>query len=510
MSADKSIIKEDEHPQKGESSDLPPEYRDYLINRHGTTELDPLPDMTDADPYNWPQWKKTINLILVAFHAMMGTFTAAAIMAAFVDIAADLHISVQRASYLTSLVIAILGGAPLFWRPLADRWGRRPIFLLSLICSLVGNIGCANSPSYGTMGLCRAITAFFICPAAAIGSGVVTEMFFKNQRARYMGIWTLMVTLGVPIAPLLMGFVAQRINYRWIYYILAITNGVQFILYFFFGNETLYVRDKTPNTTGDGLAATRPSLLHFGRIEPKPLRFSDFYHPLTFVARPCVFIPAVAYSMVFLWTSIVPTVEMPQLFPVIWGLDTEQCGLQMISIIIGSLIGEQMGGFMSDKWMARRRAQQARKSGINHAEDGTLPGFAGESLVEPEFRLWLAYIGYALAIIGYVVFSVQIGNAGHKWNVTPLVGAAIGAAGNQLVTTVNVTYAVDCYRIEAATVGVLITFVRQTWGFIGPFWFPQMFENVGYNGSAGIGVALMVAFSIIPTIFIQFYGRKLR
>jgi MFS family permease len=153
---------------------------------------------------------------------MMGTFTAAAIQSAFVPISEDLSVSVQRASYLTSLVIAILGGAPLFWRPLSDRYGRRPIFLLSLICSLVGNIGCANSHSYGTMGLCRAITAFFISPAAAIGSAVVVETFFKSQRARYMGIWTIMVTLGVPVSPLIFGFVADRVGYRWIYYILAI------------------------------------------------------------------------------------------------------------------------------------------------------------------------------------------------------------------------------------------------------------------------------------------------
>ncbi|KAL1981947.1 hypothetical protein VTN96DRAFT_2011 [Rasamsonia emersonii] len=142
---------------------------------------------------------------------MMSTFTAAAIQSAFVNIAEDLHVSVQRVSYLTSLVIAILGGAPLFWRPLSDRYGRRPIFLLSLICSLVGNIGCAKSPSYGTMGLCRAITGFFISPAAAIGSAVVAETFFKKERARYMGIWAVMVTLGVPVSPLIFGFVADRV-----------------------------------------------------------------------------------------------------------------------------------------------------------------------------------------------------------------------------------------------------------------------------------------------------------
>lgn len=155
----------------------------------------------------------------------MATFTAAAIQSAFADIALDLHVSIQRASYLTSLVIAVLGGAPLFWRPLSDRFGRRPIFLLSLICSLVGNIGCAKSPSYATMGLCRAITAFFISPAAALGSAVVQETFFKHERARYMGIWTMFVTLGVPVAPFIFGFVALRVGYRWIYWTLAIVSA---------------------------------------------------------------------------------------------------------------------------------------------------------------------------------------------------------------------------------------------------------------------------------------------
>lgn len=32
-------------------------HRDYLLRRHGTLDLDPIPDMSDADPYNWPMWK---------------------------------------------------------------------------------------------------------------------------------------------------------------------------------------------------------------------------------------------------------------------------------------------------------------------------------------------------------------------------------------------------------------------------------------------------------------------
>lgn len=32
---------------------LTEEHRQYLLQRHGTLELDPLPDASDADPYNW-------------------------------------------------------------------------------------------------------------------------------------------------------------------------------------------------------------------------------------------------------------------------------------------------------------------------------------------------------------------------------------------------------------------------------------------------------------------------
>lgn len=231
------------------------------------------------------------------------------------------------------------------------------------------------------------------------------------------------------------------------------TNAVQFILYVFLGPETRYIRNQNAPSTE---SAVKENYFKFKRIDPRPLTINDFIHPLSFVFRPCIFIPAAAYAMIFLWGSIMTTIEIPQLYPVKYGLNTEQVGLQNISIIVGSLIGEQVGGILSDKWMARGR-QQKQKQQI----DGS---------VEPEYRLWLGYIGHALTICGVIVFCVQFEKSGPSWNVTPLVGAAIAAAGNQIVTTVNITYAVDCYREEAGSVGVFITFVRQVWGFIGPFW----------------------------------------
>ncbi|KAL4923077.1 major facilitator superfamily domain-containing protein [Aspergillus undulatus] len=464
-------------------------HREFLLQRHGTLDLDPLPSASNADPYNWPSWKKHANLILVAFHACISTFTAS-IIPAYEDISQDLGVSIQRASYLTSLQIAVLGGAPLFWKPLSSRYGRRPIFLLSTILSLVCNVGCAKSPNYASMAACRALTAFFISPAAAIGSAVVTETFFKKERGRYMGIWTLMVTLGVPVGPLIFGFVANRAGYRWIFWVLAIINGVQFMLYIFFGAETRYIADDADRSS----FGFRSQYLTFRRIDPTPLKPSEFYHPLTLAIQPTVSIPAFAYAMVFLFGSVLITVEVPQLLQENFVLNAEQLGLQFLGVIIGTVLGEQIGGSMSDMWMNWR----TRKLG-----PGDRP--------EPEFRLWLSYPGVVLTIVGVIIFLVctQQSDEGH-WQVAPIIGTGIAAFGNQVVTTVLVTYAVDSYPQDSGSVGVFVTFTRQIWGFIGPFLFPDMFSNVGVAASSGIVAGLMFVFSFLLVIPLHVVGRKWR
>lgn len=75
------------------------------------------------------------------------------------------------------------------------------------------------------MATCRAFAAFFLSPAGAIGTGIVHESFFKKERGRYVGIWTMLVTLGVPVGPFLFGFVTYRVGWRWIFWILAIVSA---------------------------------------------------------------------------------------------------------------------------------------------------------------------------------------------------------------------------------------------------------------------------------------------
>lgn len=79
--------------------------KSYLLGRHGTFELDPLPSNSPKDPLNWPGWKKNTQLLMVAFHAMMNTFMAAGIIPGFYNFSVKYGTTIEEASYLTSVQV---------------------------------------------------------------------------------------------------------------------------------------------------------------------------------------------------------------------------------------------------------------------------------------------------------------------------------------------------------------------------------------------------------------------
>lgn len=62
-------------------------------------------DLTWRNPRNWPLWKKNAQILMVAFHSMMGTFMAAGIIPAYDSLAEQYNITVPQASYLTSFQV---------------------------------------------------------------------------------------------------------------------------------------------------------------------------------------------------------------------------------------------------------------------------------------------------------------------------------------------------------------------------------------------------------------------
>jgi hypothetical protein len=85
-----------------------------------------------------------------------------------------------------------------------------------------------------------------------------------------------------------------------------------------------------------------------------------------------------------------------------------------------SVIGELVGGPLSDFWMARRARSLGHRA-------------------PPEHRLWLSYIGFAVAIAGFLTFGIRMQEIGQSYSISPIIGIGMAGFGNQLITTLLVT-----------------------------------------------------------------------
>lgn len=159
---------------------------------------------------NWNKWFKLFVLLQVSFLAFLGPFSQGAIVcewliakrgrlaervvlhtdvtqnAAYAELAEYLNISITTASYNTTLAIVFAGIAPLVWSPLANVYGRRPIYLLISIIGIIAGAGCAIATEWGPLLVARVFVGIGTSPGMGIGASVVSDLYFTHERGRYI------------------------------------------------------------------------------------------------------------------------------------------------------------------------------------------------------------------------------------------------------------------------------------------------------------------------------------
>lgn len=278
--------------------------------------LNPQPSTDPEDPLNWPLTLKIGVLIQVCILAALGTLNTAIINPAYVPLAKEFDITTVTAGYQTTVVIAVNGVAPFFWVPLANKFGRRPIYLLTTFIGFASALGCAYTKNYSQLLAARVFNGIFPC-AMALGAVSVVDMFFFHQRGRAMGIFTLTLTNGSHLAPIFGGLIGQFLGWRWTFKFAAIVNAVMLLVITFCLPETLYLRhdrdlrttetfDKTVNKKFY-LKALRP----WNRFPELRLKWNQFLlPPFKMAMYPSVLFPALYYGAQYGFASILPAVTV--------------------------------------------------------------------------------------------------------------------------------------------------------------------------------------------------------
>lgn len=104
-----------------------------------------------ANPQNWKRssrWYYTLVASLLVFNATFASSSPGGIVE---KVMKEFTFGTEVATLMISLFVAGYCVGPLFWGPLSEIYGRKPIFIVSFIVYTAFQIGCALSPNTGAL-----------------------------------------------------------------------------------------------------------------------------------------------------------------------------------------------------------------------------------------------------------------------------------------------------------------------------------------------------------------------
>ncbi|KAH7930389.1 MFS general substrate transporter [Leucogyrophana mollusca] len=294
--------------------------------------------------------------VIVAIASLAGLFsplTANIYFPAIPTIANAFHKSVELINLTVTVYMVLQGVSPMFWGTLADRTGRRPIFLACLLTLCVACIGIALTPTsdYWLLMLLRCLQAAGSASTVALGAGVIGDIATPAERGGFIGLYALGPMVGPAIGPVIGGGLADSLGWRAIFWFLCIGSALCFVCMLVFLPETLR------RLVGDGSvipsAIYRPliPLVGHGRKDPsapkppgRPLR-----NPLRLFLEPDV-VSLLIFTAIFCAVFYAITTTISTLFIVAYPfLNETDIGLCFLAIGGGMFLGSIFTGKLLDR-----------------------------------------------------------------------------------------------------------------------------------------------------------------
>ena len=149
---------------------------------------------------------------------LMYSLDTTAVAVALPNFVREFHAPVTWAGWTVSIYyIAMTMSLPLAGN-LSDSFGRKIIFLVSLVLFTGSSLACGLSPNiYALIGF-RFLQGIGGAAFLPVASGIVSEHFPEN-RERMIGLFTSIVPIGGLIGPNLGGWIVSSFSWRYIFYI---------------------------------------------------------------------------------------------------------------------------------------------------------------------------------------------------------------------------------------------------------------------------------------------------
>src|SRR5262249_3110207 len=136
------------------------------------------------------------------------------------SIGTALGASVTDLQWTVDAYVVVLAGFMLFFGSVADRIGRRRVFLTGLALFALGSLLCSVSPTLEWLVASRMVQAFGGSMLNPVAMSIITNVFTEpRERARAIGLWGSAFGLAVALGPLLGGVLVQFAGWRAIFFV---------------------------------------------------------------------------------------------------------------------------------------------------------------------------------------------------------------------------------------------------------------------------------------------------
>jgi MFS transporter, DHA1 family, multidrug resistance protein len=226
---------------------------------------------------------KKLITYLVSFAAFFGPFT----QSIYTPLLPVVQQQFRTTEFLVNLTISIftfvLAVMQIVYGPLTDTKGRRKVLLPGILVYVAASVGAAFATSvYVFLGF-RVLQAAGMAVGSVVATTVIGDLYEGKKRGRAMGTFQTLVALGPAVGPVIGGFVGQYFGFHGVFWVLAGTGALLWLLNY------LYL----PETKPDSFSGDRFHVRHFAKILTKPagtaivllgfVQYFTFYNFLVFL-----------------------------------------------------------------------------------------------------------------------------------------------------------------------------------------------------------------------------------
>jgi len=168
-------------------------------------------------------------LLLVALTAC-GTMGMHVIIPALPATARALNMSISTTQLTITLYLVGLAVGQLFYGPVSDRFGRRPVLLAGLTLFTAASVVTACAPNAGVLIGSRILQSIGGCAGLVLGRAAVRDSATPDKAAGQLALLTLVMSVVPALAPAVGGYLTAYIDWRASYVLLAVMGGLTLLV----------------------------------------------------------------------------------------------------------------------------------------------------------------------------------------------------------------------------------------------------------------------------------------